>query len=130
MAPSRSYTGRRDDPPRYMGEGFVVLQSNNVDIYAYMDVPGWVPETGDETGTERLANGDPCQSPPPVCGIEVKVSGSEVRVRSEVSRAGQFSLLNRSTETISFGQTEVGDAVQQVGLNVLVGVQEVENKWW
>ena len=76
MAPSRSYTGRRDDPPRYMGEGFVVLQSNNVDIYAYMDVPGWVPAGGDDTGTERLANGDPCRSPPPVCGIEVKVTNT------------------------------------------------------
>lgn len=29
-----------DDPPRYMGEGFVVLSSNNVDLYYYMDEPG------------------------------------------------------------------------------------------
>ena len=27
-------------PPRTMGEGFVVLQSNTVDIYFYMDEPG------------------------------------------------------------------------------------------
>lgn len=27
-------------PPRLMGEGFVVLQSNDVDIYYYMDEPG------------------------------------------------------------------------------------------
>lgn len=27
-------------PPRLMGEGFVVMQSNDVDIYYYMDEPG------------------------------------------------------------------------------------------
>lgn len=29
-------------PPRLMGEGFVVMQSNDVDIYYYMDEPGTV----------------------------------------------------------------------------------------
>lgn len=29
-----------DEPPRFMGEGFVVLQSNRVDLYYYMDEPG------------------------------------------------------------------------------------------
>ena len=27
-------------PPRYMGEGFVVMQSGAVDIYYYQDSPG------------------------------------------------------------------------------------------
>ena len=27
-------------PPRFMGDGFVVLQSNDVDIYYYHDEPG------------------------------------------------------------------------------------------
>ncbi|EZA51340.1 hypothetical protein X777_10025 [Ooceraea biroi] len=38
------YTGMVDDPPRYMGEGFVVLSSNNMEVYYYMDEPGVVPE--------------------------------------------------------------------------------------
>lgn len=40
LAPSPKYTGMADDPPRYMGEGFVVLSSNNVELYYYMDEPG------------------------------------------------------------------------------------------
>lgn len=40
LAPSPKYTGMIDDPPRYMGEGFVVLSSNNVELYYYMDEPG------------------------------------------------------------------------------------------
>lgn len=40
LAPSPKYTGMVDDPPRYMGEGFVVLQSNQLDTYYYMDEPG------------------------------------------------------------------------------------------
>uniref|UniRef100_A0A4W3IHR8 KIAA1109 n=1 Tax=Callorhinchus milii TaxID=7868 RepID=A0A4W3IHR8_CALMI len=31
---------QNDEPPRLMGEGFVVMQSNDVDIYYYMDTPG------------------------------------------------------------------------------------------
>lgn len=29
-----------DDPPRYMGAGFVVFSSNNIELYYYMDEPG------------------------------------------------------------------------------------------
>ena len=29
-------------PPRFMGDGFVVLQSNDVDIYYYHDEPGMI----------------------------------------------------------------------------------------
>lgn len=40
LAPSPKYTGLVDDPPRYMGEGFVVMMSNLVELYFYMDEPG------------------------------------------------------------------------------------------
>ena len=44
LASSPKYTGLRDEPPRFMGEGFVVASSNEVDVYYYMDEPGIVPE--------------------------------------------------------------------------------------
>ena len=51
LAQSPKYTGLRDDPPRFMGEGFVVASSNDVDFYYYMDeaglvqtdMPDWAP---------------------------------------------------------------------------------------
>uniref|UniRef100_A0A8C5A3C2 KIAA1109 n=1 Tax=Gadus morhua TaxID=8049 RepID=A0A8C5A3C2_GADMO len=45
LVPSPRYVGmQNDEPPRLMGEGFVVMQSNDVDIYYYQDEPGtlWV----------------------------------------------------------------------------------------
>jgi len=42
LAPSPKYTGMADDPPRYMGAGFVVFSSNNIELYYYMDEPGKV----------------------------------------------------------------------------------------
>ena len=62
LASSPKYTGLRDEPPRYMGEGFVVASSNEVDVYYYMDEPGFVPENhintneNDPSGTENLDN--------------------------------------------------------------------------
>lgn len=44
LAPSPKYTGVLDEPPRYMGEGFVVMSSSLVNLYYYMDEPGLVPE--------------------------------------------------------------------------------------
>ncbi|XP_040563283.1 bridge-like lipid transfer protein family member 1 [Lepeophtheirus salmonis] len=44
LAPSPKYTGLRDEAPRFMGEGFVVLSSNHVDLYYYMDEAGIVPD--------------------------------------------------------------------------------------
>ena len=40
MAPSPKYTGLRDEAPRFMGEGFVVVSSNEVNVYYYMDEVG------------------------------------------------------------------------------------------
>lgn len=81
-----------DDPPRYMGAGFVVFSSNNIELYYYMDEPGklfllkylWllvkkfvfihfigvVPE---EPEMLQLANGDIVESAPPIWGIDIKV---------------------------------------------------------
>lgn len=40
LVPSPKYLGLTDEPPRYMGEGFVVFNSNRVDFYYYQDEPG------------------------------------------------------------------------------------------
>ncbi|XP_046668210.1 transmembrane protein KIAA1109 homolog isoform X3 [Homalodisca vitripennis] len=69
LAPSPKYTGMADDPPRYMGEGFVVLSSNNVELYYYMDEPGLVPEQPEML---QLANGDIVESAPPIWGMDIK----------------------------------------------------------
>ncbi|PSN42917.1 hypothetical protein C0J52_12026 [Blattella germanica] len=69
LAPSPKYTGMVDDPPRYMGEGFVVLSSNNIELYYYMDEAGLVPE---EPEMLQLANGDIVESAPPIWGMDIK----------------------------------------------------------
>lgn len=69
LAPSPKYTGLVDDPPRYMGEGFVVMMSNLVEIYYYIDEPGIVEE---EPVLLTLANGDVVEASPPVWGIDIK----------------------------------------------------------
>ncbi|XP_029046657.1 transmembrane protein KIAA1109 homolog isoform X1 [Osmia bicornis bicornis] len=69
LAPSPKYTGMVDDPPRYMGEGFVVLSSNNMEVYYYMDEPGFVPEHPEMI---QLVNGDMVEAMPPIWGIDIK----------------------------------------------------------
>ncbi|XP_053696625.1 bridge-like lipid transfer protein family member 1 [Sabethes cyaneus] len=69
LAPSPKYTGLVDEPPRYMGEGFVVMMSNNIELYFYMDEAGLVPE---QPVTLTLANGDVVEAAPPVWGIDIK----------------------------------------------------------
>jgi len=69
LAPSPKYTGMADDPPRYMGAGFVVFSSNNIELYYYMDEPGVVPEVPEML---QLANGDIVESAPPIWGIDIK----------------------------------------------------------
>ena len=44
LASSPKYTGLRDEAPRFMGEGFVVASSNDVDFYYYMDEAGLVQD--------------------------------------------------------------------------------------
>uniref|UniRef100_A0A182XZU0 Bridge-like lipid transfer protein family member 1 C-terminal domain-containing protein n=1 Tax=Anopheles stephensi TaxID=30069 RepID=A0A182XZU0_ANOST len=69
LAPSPKFTGMVDEPPRYMGEGFVVMMSNLMELYFYMDEAGIVPE---EPVTLTLANGDVVEAAPPVWGIDIK----------------------------------------------------------
>nr|XP_027228539.1 transmembrane protein KIAA1109-like [Penaeus vannamei] len=69
LAPSPKYTGVLDEPPRYMGEGFVVMSSSLVNFYHYMDEPGVVPE---HPQTMRLPNGDEVSASAPVWGLDIK----------------------------------------------------------
>ncbi|KAF5284663.1 hypothetical protein FQR65_LT13494 [Abscondita terminalis] len=69
LAPSPKYTGMLDEPPRYMGEGFVLMSSNDLELYFYMDEPGIVPE---EPVQVILANGDVVDSSPPLWGVDIK----------------------------------------------------------
>ena len=61
-----------------MGEGYVVLRSNNADIYYYQDEPGLVPY---EPELVQLANGDviarrtwPCMGMDVKCGKGTDIS--------------------------------------------------------
>ncbi|XP_054723573.1 bridge-like lipid transfer protein family member 1, partial [Uloborus diversus] len=70
LAPSLKYTGLSDEPPRYMGEGFVVFQSNFVDLYYYQDEAGIVAA---EPEMVELADGDVVQqSTAPLWGLDIK----------------------------------------------------------
>ncbi|XP_034257363.1 bridge-like lipid transfer protein family member 1 isoform X6 [Pantherophis guttatus] len=73
LVPSPRYVGlQNDEPPRLMGEGFVVMQSNDVDIYYYMDEPGLVPEETDESNEEETSNEDSkLQDLPPCWGLDI-----------------------------------------------------------
>lgn len=52
-----------------MGEGFVVLSSNMIDFYYYMDEPGIVPEV---PLMIELANGDVVECHAPVWGLDIR----------------------------------------------------------
>ncbi|XP_050361994.1 transmembrane protein KIAA1109 homolog isoform X3 [Nymphalis io] len=69
LAPSPNYTAMVDEPPRYMGEGFVIMSSNYMEVYFYMDEPGLVPE---QPVLLQLANGDIVESAPPIWGVDIK----------------------------------------------------------
>ncbi|XP_012505853.1 PREDICTED: uncharacterized protein KIAA1109-like [Propithecus coquereli] len=59
-------------PPRLMGEGFVVMQSNDVDIYYYMDEPGLVPEETEENIEGEISSEDcKLQDLPPCWGLDI-----------------------------------------------------------
>ena len=63
LAPSPKYTGMRDEAPRFMGEGFVILSSNQINAYYYMDEPGLVPEQSESRSTTF---------PVPDWGVDIK----------------------------------------------------------
>ncbi len=69
LAPSPKYTGLRDEAPRYMGEGFVVVSSNTVHFYHYMDEPGVVAD-------EEAVAGSKSQPPAPEWGLDLRCGKS------------------------------------------------------
>nr|XP_023416125.1 uncharacterized protein KIAA1109 homolog [Cavia porcellus] len=73
LVPSPRYVGlQNDEPPRLMGEGFVVMQSNDVDIYYYMDEPGLVPEETEENIEGEISSEDcKLQDLPPCWGLDI-----------------------------------------------------------
>ncbi|KAI0212656.1 hypothetical protein LSAT2_002397 [Lamellibrachia satsuma] len=78
FVPSPDSKAPEDEPPRFMGDGFVVLHSNNADIYYYYDEPGLVPY---EPEMVELANGDvvarrtwPCWGMDVKCGKGTDIS--------------------------------------------------------
>ncbi|XP_041120866.1 transmembrane protein KIAA1109-like isoform X5 [Polyodon spathula] len=72
VVPSPRYVGlQNDEPPRLMGEGFVVMQSNDVDIYYYMDEPGMVPEEMENREAEACNEDTKLQDLPPCWGLDI-----------------------------------------------------------
>ncbi|XP_016095629.1 bridge-like lipid transfer protein family member 1 [Sinocyclocheilus grahami] len=72
LVPSPRYLGlQNDEPPRLMGEGFVVMQSNDVDIYYYQDEPGLVPEELESGDTEACSEDAQLQDLPPCWGLDI-----------------------------------------------------------
>ncbi|KAM9433242.1 bridge-like lipid transfer protein family member 1 isoform 4-T4 [Salvelinus alpinus] len=72
LVPSPRYLGmQNDEPPRLMGEGFVVMQSNDVDIYYYQDEPGLVPEEQESGDPELCGEGTKLQDLPPCWGLDI-----------------------------------------------------------
>ncbi|ESO89448.1 hypothetical protein LOTGIDRAFT_234295 [Lottia gigantea] len=72
MVPSPQYNKGPvvDVPPRNMGEGFVIMQSNDVDIYYYMDEPGLVPH---EPELVEMADGEVIvRRTYPCLGVDIK----------------------------------------------------------
>ncbi|XP_051507194.1 transmembrane protein KIAA1109 homolog isoform X2 [Myxocyprinus asiaticus] len=72
LVPSPRYLGlQNDEPPRLMGEGFVVMQSNYVDIYYYQDEPGLVQEELENGDTEACSEDAKLQDLPPCWGLDI-----------------------------------------------------------
>ncbi|XP_052469364.1 transmembrane protein KIAA1109 homolog isoform X8 [Carassius gibelio] len=72
LVPSPRYLGlQNDEPPRLMGEGFVVMQSNDVDIYYYQDEAGLVPEEQENGDTEACSEDAKLQDLPPCWGLDI-----------------------------------------------------------
>ncbi|XP_062852110.1 bridge-like lipid transfer protein family member 1 isoform X3 [Trichomycterus rosablanca] len=72
LVPSPRYLGlQNDEPPRLMGEGFVVMQSNDVDIYYYQDEPGLVPEELENGDADASSEGTKLQDLPPCWGLDI-----------------------------------------------------------
>ena len=74
LVPSPKYLGLTDEPPRYMGEGFVVIQCKAVDFYYYQDEPGFVSLEPEKV---QLVTGDLVEKMTfPSWGLDVKCEKS------------------------------------------------------
>ncbi|XP_055893241.1 bridge-like lipid transfer protein family member 1 isoform X2 [Biomphalaria glabrata] len=71
LVPSPKYNGPvQDEPPRFMGEGFVVMLSNHVEIYYYQDEPGIVQH---ELEQIQMADGEVLVKRTfPCIGVDIK----------------------------------------------------------
>lgn len=70
LANSPHYQGAKEEPPRYMGEGFVVFQSNEIDFYYYQDEPGFA---GSKPEVFELSTGDTIERfTSPAWGLDAK----------------------------------------------------------
>lgn len=70
LAPSPKYTGLVEEPPRFMGEGFIVFQTNLLDLYYYQDEPGL---ESPEPEKIELPTGDIVQRfTSPAWGLDIK----------------------------------------------------------
>ncbi|XP_074650444.1 bridge-like lipid transfer protein family member 1 [Tubulanus polymorphus] len=70
LVPSPKFQGVADEPPRYMGQGFVVLQSQDVVIFYRQDEPGIVPH---EPESLQLVDGDVVVRPTfPHWGMDIR----------------------------------------------------------
>lgn len=74
LIPSPKYLGLTDDPPRYMGEGFVVIQCKSIEFHHYQDEPGFVSLEPEKI---ELLNGDIVDRiTHPTWGIDIKCEKS------------------------------------------------------
>lgn len=74
LTPSPKFLGLTDEPPRYMGDGFVVIQSKSVEFYYYQDEPGFVSL---ELEKVELSTGDVVERfTYPTWGLDIKCEKS------------------------------------------------------
>ncbi|GFR72316.1 protein CSF1, partial [Elysia marginata] len=71
LVPSPKYNGPvQDEPPRFMGEGFVVMLSNDLEFYYYQDEPGIVPLEPEQI---QMADGEVLvKRTYPCVGVDIK----------------------------------------------------------
>ncbi|XP_065578984.1 bridge-like lipid transfer protein family member 1 isoform X2 [Artemia franciscana] len=69
LARNETYQGILEEPPRFMGEGFVIFSSNSVQLYFRLDEAGLVEESPQLV---ELANGETEELRPPICGLDIK----------------------------------------------------------
>lgn len=68
LVKSPNFSGPYEPPPRIMGEGFVIVQTSQLDFYYFRDECGVVPPQSTQSFTENC----PCH------GIDFKVNGSKI----------------------------------------------------